>query len=117
MCSQVFRLVGSSPCREVVPKVVEALGAAKESGEDCQVRQQDVPSAHPCRRHPEERIEFGVAGFDERMRSGQIDRLSSKNVNCPCIFRRQRIVRQVLVEIEGCHVREPTMPVEITHGR
>src|SRR5438105_4042313 len=117
MCSQVFRAIASSLCREVVPEVIETLGATKESGEDCQVRKQDVPSARPCRRHPEERIEFGVTGLDERMQSGQIDRLSSKNANCACIFRRQRIVRQVLVKIEGGHVREPTIPVEIAHGR
>src|SRR5437762_10922348 len=72
-----------------------------------------MASPRACRRHPEERIEFSVAGLDERMRSGQIDRLSSKNTNCAGIFRRQRIVRQVLVKIEGRHVREPTMPVEI----
>src|SRR6266550_402187 len=75
-----------------------------------------MASPRACRRHPEERIEFSVAGLDERMRSGQIDRLSSKNTNCARIFRRQRIVRQVLVKIEGRHVREPTMPVEIAHG-
>src|SRR5258706_6387552 len=50
------------------------------------------------------------------MRSRQIDRLSSENTNCVGIFRRQRIVRQVLVKIEGWHVCEPTVPVEITHG-
>jgi len=109
--------IGLSFCCEVVPEVIETLGATKESGEDCQVCKQDVASARPCRRHPEERIKFSVTGLDERMRSGQIDRLSSKHTNCACIFRRQRIVRQVLVKIEGWNVREPTMPVEITHGR
>src|SRR5437588_2970762 len=75
-----------------------------------------MASPRACRRHPEERIEFSVAGLDERMRSGQIDRLSSKNTNCARIFRRQRIVRQVLVKIESWHIREPTMPVEVAHG-
>src|SRR5437764_9169980 len=50
------------------------------------------------------------------MRSGQIDRLSSKNPNCVCVFRRKCIVRQMLVKIECRHVREPTMSVEIAHG-
>ena len=95
----------SSFGREVVPEVVETLGTAKQSGEDCQVREQDMASPRACRRHPEERIEFGVTGLDERMRSGQIDRLSSKNTNRTRIFRRQCVVRQVLVKIEGRHIR------------
>src|SRR3954471_24846227 len=84
--------------RKVVPEVIETLGAAEESGEDGQIGEEDVPSPRTCRRHPEERIEFGVAGLDERMRSGQIDRLLSENTNCARIVRRQRIMRQVLME-------------------
>src|SRR4051794_5688639 len=75
-----------------------------------------MASPRAGRWHPEQRIEFGVTGLDERMWSGQIDRLSSKNPNCVCVFGRQCIVRQMLVKIEGRHVREPTMPVEIAHG-
>src|SRR5438270_11520943 len=75
-----------------------------------------MASPRACWRHPEERIKFGVTGLDERMRSGQIDRLSSKNTNRARIFRRQCIVRQMLVKIKGRYIREPTMPVEISHG-
>src|SRR4051812_31992426 len=50
------------------------------------------------------------------MRSGQIDRLPSKNTNCVRIVSRQRIVGQVLVKVEGRYVRKPTMPVKIAHG-
>src|SRR5215211_1883313 len=108
---------GSSFCREVVPEIIEALGAAKQSGKDCQVRKHDVPGARSRRWHPEEAIKFGVSGFDKRMRPGQINRLPGKNPNCARIFRCQRIMRQVLVKIEGRYVREPTMPVEVAHGR
>src|SRR5215204_2238137 len=109
--------MASSFRREVVPKVIETLGAAKQSREDCQVREQDVPGPLPRGWHPEKRIEIRVARLDERMRSGQINRLPGKNANCARIFRRQRIVRQMLMEIEGCHVRKPAMGVEITHCR
>jgi hypothetical protein len=41
-------------CCEVVPKVVEALGAAEQCGEECQVGEQDVAGARACRRHPKQ---------------------------------------------------------------
>ena len=91
--------------REVLPEVVEAIGAAEQRGEDGQVCQQDVASPRACRRHPKEAVEFSVSGLDKWMRSGQIDRLPSKNSNCVRIFRRQRIMRQVLMKIEGRYVR------------
>ena len=98
-------------------KLSRLLGAAKQGREDRQVGEQNVAGPRARRRHPQKRIEFRVPRLDERVWSGQIHRLSSKNTNCIRIFRGQRIVRQVLVKIEGRDVREPTMPVQITHGR
>src|SRR5947209_20374959 len=70
---------GLSFCCEVVPKVVEALGAAKQGGEECQVCQQDVAGSRACRRHPKEHVEFGVSCFDKWMRPRQIDWLASQH--------------------------------------
>src|SRR5437899_8009241 len=93
---------GSSLCREVVPEIIETLGAAKQSGEDCQVRKHDVAGARPCRWHPEEAIEFGVSGFDKRMRPGQINRLPRKDPNCASIFRCHGSEGQGCVKRAGC---------------
>ena len=83
----------------------------------CQVRQQDVAGSRAGRRHPEEHVEFGVSGFDEWMWARQIDRLPSQHANGLCVLRGQCVVRQVLVKIERCHVRQPTRRVEIAHDR
>ena len=71
----------------------------------------------PCGRHPKKRIEFSVAGFDEWMRPRQINWLPSKNPDRARVFRCECVVGQVLMEIECRHVRKPTMPVKIAHGR
>src|SRR5215208_5466691 len=106
---------GLSLCREVVPKVVEAIRAAKQSGEYGQVRQQDMAGSRAGRRHPEEHVEFGIAGFGKWMWLRQIDRLPSQQADGVCVLSRQRVVRQVLVKIERCHVLQPTRLVEIAH--
>src|SRR5437762_14267359 len=111
---------GLSFCCEVVPKVVEALGAAEQSGEKCQVCQQDVAGSRACRRHPKEHVEFRVSCVDKWMWPRQIDRLPTSTrmdrvssvVNAFC---GQCVVRQVLVKIERCHVRQPTLRIEIPH--
>ena len=69
---------GLSFCCEVVPKVVEALGAAEQGGEKCQVCQQDVAGSRACRRHPKEHVEFRVSRVDKWMRPRQIDRLPTQ---------------------------------------
>ena len=52
-------------------KLSRLSAAAEQSGEDCQVRQQDVAGARTGRRHPQEHIEFGVSGFGKWMRPSQ----------------------------------------------
>jgi hypothetical protein len=67
--------------RKVFPEGLQRLYAAKQCSEDCGVRQQDVSGALGRRRHPDTGVEFGVPGFDERMRSFQIDGLPRKDVD------------------------------------
>src|SRR5262249_49135527 len=110
MCLLTLPTYRLSFCREVVPEIVEALGAAKEGGEDREVRQDDVASTRAGRRHPEEAIEFSVPRLDERMWPSQIDRLARKNPNCDRIIRCQRIMRQVLWEGERLDGPWPTRP-------
>ena len=108
---------GLSFCCEVVPKVVEALGAAEQGGEKCQVCQQDVAGSRACRRHPKEHVEFRVSRVDKWMRPRQIDRLPTQHPNGSSVLCGQCVVRQVLVKIERCHVRQPTLRIQIPHCR
>ena len=47
------------------------------------------------------------------MRPRQIDWLASQHPNGSSVLRGQCVVRQVLVKIERCHVRQPTLRIEI----
>ena len=72
---RTFASVHSGSCRattstrgEVAPKAIQAFGAAKQRRENRQVDQHNIAGARPTWRHPEECIEFAVAGFRERVR-------------------------------------------------
>src|SRR6266436_3498988 len=86
---------------QVFPKVLQGFHAAKQRRKYCGVGQQDVGCSLSVRGHPDERIELAVSSFSERMWPGHIDRLSGQHLNKLGVFRRQRIVWQMRVKIEG----------------
>ena len=52
------------------------------------------------RRHPDKRVELGVARLGERMRSVEINRLARKLVDGFCVIGGQRVMRQVGMKIK-----------------
>ena len=71
------------------------------------------PPRVAVRRHPEERIELPIPRGGERMRPGQVDRLPGQNMNGLRILCRQRVVRQVQMEVERGHSIQQTQLVEV----
>ena len=59
------------------------------------------------------RIELRVPRGGEWMRPGQVDRLAGQNMNGLRVLRRQRVVRQVQMEVERGHSIQQTQLVEI----
>ena len=68
--------LGSSHQGEIAPKIFQAVGAAEKRHEIRGVHENNVACAPFVRRHPDEAVEFGVSGSGERVRSGEIDRLT-----------------------------------------
>ena len=64
---------------EVVPEVAQTVGATEERGEVCGIDQHDVAGALSVRRHPDQRVEFGVARSSERMRADRISRMAVRS--------------------------------------
>jgi hypothetical protein len=66
--------------REVAPEILQAVGAAEKRGEVRRVDQHNASRALLVGRHPEQAIEFLVAGFGERVRTVEIDRLARQQL-------------------------------------
>src|SRR3954454_12019973 len=99
-----------------MPEASKALVAAEQRAERRQDGQHDISGPRPARGHPEEAVEFAIARLRERMRLWHIDRLPREDTNRTGVVR-ERVMRQVLVEVEGCHPRQPSARVEVPHRR
>ena len=99
--------------REVLPEALQAFVSAEQGAENRGVGEKDFASSRRAWWHPDERVEFSISGFRERMRSGEIDRLTAKNVDSGRVLRRNCVVREVLVEAEVRHSIQPPACVEV----
>src|SRR4051794_29143177 len=97
-----------------MPKLRQAFITTKQSAESRQVGQQNISGTRSAWRHPEKAIELSISCLRERVWLGQIDRLARENTNRTGVLR-ERIMRQVLVEVERRHPRQPSVRVEIPH--
>lgn len=102
--------------RHVPPEVPKTIRAPKQRGEDGRIGERYVAAPAALRRYPEERIELSIPRGGEWMRPGQVDRLRGQNTNGIRIFCRQRVVRQMQMEVERSHSIQQTQFVEILVG-
>ena len=103
---------------DVLPEGAQALIAAEQRTEDRGVGHQYVAGAFPGGRHPQERVELGVAGLGEGVRRpGEVDRLPGQDADDVRFVGRHRVVRQVRVEVEGGHPVQPPPGVQVPVDR
>jgi len=96
-----------------VPEVAKAVGAAEKCGEVCGVDEHNVARALTGRRHPDKRVELGVAGFRERMRPVRVDPLTAEDLHLLTFGRCEFVVGQVRVKVEGGDVVEQSRQVKV----
>ena len=65
------------------------------------------------RRHPDKRVELGVARLGERMRPVKINRLARKHVDGLCVIGGQRVMRQVGMEIKCANPVEKAKLIQV----
>lgn len=86
--------------REILPEALQALVPAEQRREDRRIRQENVPRSFVNRRHPQEHVELAVAGLNEGVRPGHIDRLPCQDMDGFWIVCRNRVMREVHVKDE-----------------
>src|SRR6185436_17739024 len=110
------RLTSLDP-HEICPEMLEALSPTEQSGEDRRVGQDDLAPAFSLGGHPNAGVELLVARIDERMGPVQIDRLAREDVDRLAVVAGERVVRQVLMEIERGHLVEQAQLIQILDDR
>src|SRR5215469_10330001 len=103
--------------RKILPEVLQTLVSTEQRSKNRGVSQQDVTCALTGGRHPEEHVEFAVAGLNKRMRPGHINRLSRQHVDGFRIVSCQCVMWQVHVEDKGRDAGEPTTAIQISRDR
>jgi hypothetical protein len=98
---------------EVVPQVLQTVRATEQGGEVGGVDERDVARPLTGGRHPDQRVELGVAFRGEGVGSVRVDALTRQDPQLVTFGRRQFVVRQVGVEVERGDVVEQSRRVEI----
>src|SRR6185436_8280808 len=97
---------------EVQPQALQAVRDTEQRAEVCGVDQQDVAGPGAARGKPEERVELPVPRSREGVRPRQVDRLPGQDMDGLRVLGRQRVVRQVGVEVERGDPREEAARIE-----
>src|SRR6516162_6893167 len=98
---------------EIAPEVLQALVHAKQCGEMGRVDEQNISNALTIGRHPEQAVEFLIAGGGERVRTVEIDRLTREQMDRLAGLICDFVVWQMGMETERRYIVEQTQLVEI----
>src|SRR5262249_26085120 len=102
-----------SQLSHVPPEVFQAFRAAEQRGEDRRVGEQDIATAVTLRRQPDARIELPIPRSGEGMRPGEVNRLPGQDMDGFRVLGRQRLVRQMQMEVERDHSIQQSQFIEI----
>ena len=78
---------------EIFPELLQAFVGSEQRTEHRLIREQNFSSASSFGWHPHERIELAIAGFRERMRLRQVNRLGRENFDAGSVFCGHGVVR------------------------
>ena len=112
-CSGCSRLTCEWHSRQILPESLQGIHAAKQSGEDSGVCEEDISRPLAVWRHPEERVEFCISRCGEWMRPLEVNRLLCEDVNQAVFIAGYRVMRQVWMEVEGGHSVQEAQRIQV----